>query len=143
MGLSRPFASQGFRPSPGRQAARDPNAMDVDAITTEERRELLNKKACFNCRKEGHCARDCRSPRRNQGYPPRYGSQSGNYVPRQRPPPNDQNNRQVSTLSTKKVPIQEAAVNIHSLLCQYTGEEEREIFAKFQELSIGKVEDFQ
>jgi hypothetical protein len=39
----------------------DPNAMEIDAITTRK-----TGVKCYNCRREGHIARECRAPRRNQ-----------------------------------------------------------------------------
>jgi hypothetical protein len=38
---------------------RDPNAMDVDAMTTEKRDEAMRKGLCFGCGKAGHLNRDC------------------------------------------------------------------------------------
>ena len=45
---------------------KDDNAMDVDVITKvfktmteEERKELMRKGLCFQCKKEGHLSRDC------------------------------------------------------------------------------------
>jgi hypothetical protein len=38
---------------------KDPNAMDVDALTMEERRMLLRQGKCFRCKKTGHMAKDC------------------------------------------------------------------------------------
>jgi len=38
---------------------RDPNAMDVDRMTIEERNDLMKRGACFFCKKEGHLAADC------------------------------------------------------------------------------------
>ena len=38
---------------------RDPNAMDVDALTIEERSSLMKEGRCFNCRKTGHLAKEC------------------------------------------------------------------------------------
>jgi len=35
---------------------RDPNAMDVDRMTIEERQELMRKGACFICKEVGHIA---------------------------------------------------------------------------------------
>ena len=43
---------------------RDPNAMDIDRLTTEERTALMKEGKCFKCRKQGHLSRDC--PTRNQ-----------------------------------------------------------------------------
>ena len=38
---------------------RDPNAMDIDRLTTEERTLLMKVGKCFKCRKQGHLSRDC------------------------------------------------------------------------------------
>jgi Zinc knuckle len=38
---------------------RDPNAMDVDTLTMEERGMLLRQGKCFRCKKVGHMAKDC------------------------------------------------------------------------------------
>ena len=38
---------------------KDPNAMDVDALTFEERQMLMKQGKCFKCRKTGHWAADC------------------------------------------------------------------------------------
>ena len=41
-----------------RREERDPDAMDVDAMTTEKRIALMKKGACFICEETGHLARD-------------------------------------------------------------------------------------
>jgi Zinc knuckle len=38
---------------------KDPNAMDVDALTMKERATLLRQGKCFHCKKTGHMAKDC------------------------------------------------------------------------------------
>ena len=41
------------------QSKKNPNAMDVDRITTEERDNHLKKGLCFKCHKTGHRAKEC------------------------------------------------------------------------------------
>ena len=43
-----------------RKPRRDPDAMDIDAMTTEERTILLRQGVCFLCKEPGHMARDCK-----------------------------------------------------------------------------------
>ena len=38
---------------------KDPNAMDIDSMTIEERNNLMKQGACFKCKKRGHMAKDC------------------------------------------------------------------------------------
>ena len=38
---------------------KDPNAMDVDALTIDKRTEYMKKGLCFGCGKGGHLNRDC------------------------------------------------------------------------------------
>ena len=38
---------------------KDLNAMDVNALTFEERQTLMKQGKCFKCRKTGHRAADC------------------------------------------------------------------------------------
>jgi hypothetical protein len=38
---------------------RDPNAMDIDRLTVEERDKLLKEGKCFRCRRTGHWANKC------------------------------------------------------------------------------------
>jgi Zinc knuckle len=70
------FLNQDIRTNPSKQKAdtnksngnahwwrtnekKDPNAMDVDALTMEERGMLLRQGKCFRCKKAGHMAKDC------------------------------------------------------------------------------------
>ena len=43
---------------------KDPNAMNVDVMSIEERNELMKKGVCFRCKKTGHLSKDC--PTRNK-----------------------------------------------------------------------------
>ena len=38
---------------------KDPNAMDVDTMSIEERNKLMKKGACFRCKKTRHLTKDC------------------------------------------------------------------------------------
>ena len=62
---------------PGRQwtfQRKDPNAMDIDAMTTEQREEAMKKGLCFRCRKQGHLSKDCLTKKRPtpSSMPPSY-----------------------------------------------------------------------
>src|SRR5271156_3767832 len=41
------------------QSQKDPNTMDISALTPEERTRLMKIGRCFRCRKTGHLAKDC------------------------------------------------------------------------------------
>ena len=43
---------------------KDPNAMDIDAMTTEQQDEAMKKGLCFRCGKQGHLSRDCPTKKR-------------------------------------------------------------------------------
>ena len=45
--------------TPRTTETRDPNAMDVDSMTVDERSNLMKQGACFRCKKRGHMAKDC------------------------------------------------------------------------------------
>lgn len=50
---------------------RDPNAMDVDAMTTEKRTMLMKQGLCFKCEGKGHLARDCKGKKKETTPPKR------------------------------------------------------------------------
>ena len=43
---------------------RDPNTMDIDALTIEKRTEMMKKGQCFGCGESGHLNRDCLKKKR-------------------------------------------------------------------------------
>ena len=47
---------------------KDPNAMDVDAMTAQEREDIMRKGLCFFCKKPGHISKFC--PDKGQGRSP-------------------------------------------------------------------------
>ena len=51
------------------EPTRDPNAMDVDFMTTEERNILMRKGACFTCKMPGHISRSC-PHKKKKDFPP-------------------------------------------------------------------------
>jgi len=50
---NRPSTCPAFTPR-----ARDPNAMDIDRMSIDERNEYMKKGLCFRCRQTGHMSRD-------------------------------------------------------------------------------------
>jgi hypothetical protein len=46
---------------------KDPNAMDVDALTMEERGLLMRQGKCFHCKKMGRLAKDCPPSEQGEG----------------------------------------------------------------------------
>ena len=52
-------------PSSSSKAAKDPFAMDVDALTLSERETLQREKRCFYCKEIGHMANNCNKKGRN------------------------------------------------------------------------------
>lgn len=94
-GSVKPF----FRPP-----KRDPDAMDIDAMTTEKRDRLLKSGACFFCEEKGHISRDCPKKKKSDSDKPKNSNQP----------------------FIKRSP-KETARYIRSILAQYSPEEEEEI----------------
>ena len=49
----------------GSSHQRDPNAMDIDAMTAEKRTFLMKQGLCFKCEGRGHLARDCKGKKKD------------------------------------------------------------------------------
>ena len=88
---------------------RDPDAMDIDALTTEERDRLARIGACFRCKEKGHMANDC--PTKN-----RTGASKN----------------QTDSRPQKKSP-KEMGRHIHNLCAQYLPKEVDEIYSAFEQ----------
>jgi hypothetical protein len=52
------------------QTQKDPNAMDVDAMTTQEREDIMKKGLCFFCREPGHISKFCLKKGQGRSPPP-------------------------------------------------------------------------
>ena len=94
---------------------KDPNAMDIDALTTEKRDEMMRKGQCFGCGKPRHLNKDCPEKKRILGRyptPPTYASTWG------------------STSSTSQIPRKmnpkELTAHIWSLTALYDEKEKEE-----------------
>ena len=48
---------------------RDPNAMEIDAMTAEKRTFLMKQGLCFKCEGQGHLARDCKEKKKDTSPP--------------------------------------------------------------------------
>ena len=55
---------------------KDPNTMDIDAMTTKQQKEAMKKGLCFGCGKQGHLSKDCLTKKRpmTSSMPPSYAS---------------------------------------------------------------------
>jgi hypothetical protein len=82
---------------------RDPNAMDVDRLTIEERDKLLKEGKCFRCRRTGHRANEC--------------------------PKNDNDKKKGNEVPKKKMSRRELHAHVRALFKEMT-EEDRDEFLK-------------
>ena len=76
----RTFEVKGGQGSNGKRFTfrkrRDPNAMDIDAMSVEKREGLMKAGKCFYCEEHGHMAKDCPKKKGKQAErkdePPKY-----------------------------------------------------------------------
>ena len=86
------------------QSKKDPNAMDVDSMSTEERNDLMRRGACFFCKMIGHLSRDC-------------PNKKGKYTP----PPQTSN-------TSQKMKGKELHAHVRALLAQMEEKDKNEFF---------------
>lgn len=86
---------------------KDPNAMDVDALTMEKREEAMKKGLCFGCGKHGHLNRDCPDKKKGRSYTP---------------------NPSTSSNAPRKMNAKELSAHIRSLTALMDEEEKEEFY---------------
>ena len=71
---------------------KDPNAMDIDVLSVEQREEHMRKGLCFKCHKPGHRSNECKegaptitntAPKTPPAYSPKIATTSKKMTPRE------------------------------------------------------------
>lgn len=93
---------------------KDPNAMDIDAMTMEKWDEMMKKGLCFSCGKPGHLNKDCPEKKGRTGT----GSTPPSYASTWAPNPN----------TPKKMTPKEMVAHVQSLTAQMNKKEKEEFY---------------
>jgi hypothetical protein len=105
---------------------RDPNAMDIDQMSVEEKEDLMKERACFFCKQSGHRAFECpqkgRNPARNQKKP---------WVTPQATAPTQRRNINFARTEEKRDGAEDAYDNVQKALSSLSEEE----YKNFQDIS--------
>lgn len=107
---------------------RDPNAMDIDALTTAERSDYMAKGLCFHCAKRGHRISEC--PNKDQ--------KKGNPTFVRRPPMASGSNKPTTYSGSNTKDPKGTARQINALLGQFSEEERNKVFDEFEIISNGQ-----
>jgi hypothetical protein len=105
---------------------RDPNAMDIDQMSVEEKEDLMKKRACFVCKQSGHRAFECPQKGRNPT-----GNQKKPWVTPQAAAPTQRRNINFVRTEEKKDEAEEAYDNVQKALSSLSEEE----YKNFQDIS--------
>jgi Retrotransposon gag protein/Zinc knuckle len=90
---------------------KDPNAMDIDRMSIEERTRLMKEGKCFRCKLFGHLSRDC--------------------------PNKGQNTTTTTTTTTPKWTGKSAALHIRALIASMSEEEKKALEEEGEKFGLG------
>lgn len=109
---------------------RDPMAMDIDALTLQQRQDCMAKGLCFRCKQQGHLSKDC--PKKNRQYQQNNSQASGS---------SSTNSTQKPAGYFNKLNRPQKAQYIHALLKDMPVEEWRAVQTMYEGLMDPKPQD--